>query len=55
MINVWTKYDEPRLYGNGETHLITLLMPLTMLEKQYLCLEFSDFRWKRDKNKRRYL
>jgi len=23
MINVWTKYGEPRLYGNGETDLIT--------------------------------
>ena len=23
MINVWTKYSEPRLYGNGETYLIT--------------------------------
>jgi hypothetical protein len=22
MINVWTKYSEPRLYGNGETYLI---------------------------------
>ena len=23
MINVWTKYGEPRLYGNGETEIIT--------------------------------
>jgi len=23
MINVWTKYSEPKLYGNGETDLIT--------------------------------
>ena len=23
IINVWTKYDEQRLHGNGETYLIT--------------------------------
>jgi len=23
IINVWTKYDESRLYGSGETVLIT--------------------------------
>jgi hypothetical protein len=23
MINVWTKYGEPKLYGNWETYLIT--------------------------------
>ena len=23
VINVWTKYSEPRLYGNGKTDLIT--------------------------------
>jgi hypothetical protein len=23
MINVWTKYGKPSLYGNGETDLIT--------------------------------
>jgi hypothetical protein len=24
MINLWIKYGDPRLYGNGETDLITI-------------------------------
>ena len=29
IINVWTKYGEPRLYGNGETDLQALFMKIT--------------------------
>ena len=42
MINVWTKYGEPRLYGNGETGLITKTLTLLKAGK---AISMSRLQW----------
>ena len=45
MTNVWSKYGESRLNGNGKIDLIPkhdLLMHVPPLENQFLCLDFSN-------------
>ena len=50
MINVWTKYDEPRLYGKKETNYKILTWLTLSPEKQNLCHAFNYFLRRQDKN-----
>jgi hypothetical protein len=48
MINVCNEYGEPMLYGNRKKRTQPQKLPIVntvATERQYICPDFSDFRW----------